>query len=212
MVAHNRVLVVDDEEGVRRSWKRFLSQRGHDVSTAPDGDSAISQLARHPADVVVSDLRMPGRDGMEVLRWIRARQPETRFVLFTGYGSPAVEKEARELGAYEYLEKPITPDHLASIIARALAAPIRPPVADATPDVEEEARVAPEAEQPLPEKAPEPAPKEEPSRAATVAVLLASPIIGAAFVLFLPILGFGMIGWLFVQKARKLLRRDEEPG
>ena len=70
MNAQKKVMFVDDEEGVRVSWNRYLSAHGFDVTTAADGANAISKLRNEEVDVVVSDLRMPGIDGIQLLEWI----------------------------------------------------------------------------------------------------------------------------------------------
>src|SRR5512140_27986 len=106
MAPKQRVMFVDDEEGVRQSWDRLLTERGFAVSTAADGARAQARLTEEPADVVVADLRMPRVDGLQLLEWLRKEQPQTRFILVTGFGSDAVEQRARELGAYGYLNKP----------------------------------------------------------------------------------------------------------
>ena len=119
MNTRNKVMFVDDEEGVRLSWNRFLSERGFDVTTVPDGDSAIHALEEAPVDVVVSDLRMPGSDGLDLLSWVKSHRPETRFILLTGYGSDSVERMARELGAFEYIIKPFNLSALIDVLHRA---------------------------------------------------------------------------------------------
>ena len=93
--ARKRVMFVDDEESVRLSWSRYLSQQGFDVTTANDGASAISMLQAEPVDVVVSDLRMPGVDGVQLLEWIHDERPGTQFILLTGFGSEDVEKKQK---------------------------------------------------------------------------------------------------------------------
>jgi len=119
MNAHKKVMFVDDEEGVRLSWNRYLSAHGFEVSTAEDGAKAISKLRKEPVDVVVSDLKMPSIDGVELLEWIHDKQPHTQFILLTGYGNDAVENRVRELGAFDYLNKPISPDTLAAVVTAA---------------------------------------------------------------------------------------------
>jgi DNA-binding NtrC family response regulator len=132
MNAHKKVMFVDDEEGVRLSWNRVLSEHGFDVTTAEDGAKAIKKLRREPVDVVVSDLRMPTTDGIELLQWIHDSQPTTQFILLTGYGNEEVERRVRELGAFEYLNKPISPDMLAAVVTAASILDLQPRV----PDVE----------------------------------------------------------------------------
>jgi CheY-like chemotaxis protein len=198
MMRKNRVMFVDDEEGVRVSWQRFLQDRGLKVSTAPDGASAIAELSRHPVDVVVSDLRMPGTDGLELLKWLHDRQPETRFILFTGYGDIQVERRARELGASDYLEKPISPDVLAHAIDVALD-PGRLhaalPVVDVKP-----VRVVPRpsVEVTATERA-------ERTPLQTVGLLVAAPFIGLAFVVFLPVIGLGALAWTVTRHIKGAL-------
>lgn len=179
---HNqRVLFVDDEEGVRLSWNRFLTERGFAVSTAEDGARAISRLQQEPVDVVVADLRMPGVDGLQLLQWMHDSTPETRFILLTGYGNEEVERRARELGAYEYLNKPISPETLSAIITAATTLNI--PLKGVT---------TAEAEQPAIEMAPASEAQADTAKSPIqmAARLVLAPVIGLAFVLFLPVIGF----------------------
>ena len=125
MERKQRVMFVDDEEGVRSSWDRLLRERGYAVSTAEDGAGAQARFEEEPADVVVADLRMPRVDGLQLLEWIRREHPETRFILGTGYGSDAVERRARELGAYDYLNKPVNPETLSAVITSAMQVDVR---------------------------------------------------------------------------------------
>jgi len=202
-----RVMFVDDEEGVRRSWDRLLSERGFDVTTVEDGERAITQLRDEAADVVVSDLRMPGVDGLQLLEWLHQSQPQTRFILLTGYGSEVVERKARELGAYEYLNKPVSPETLALVIAAAMQTAPRAPAQDAVAaGLEVEASTA--VEQPVEavvDALPSSADDEEEAESAwkTAGKLVLAPIAGLAFVIFLPVIGFGMLFWVAGQAIRK---------
>ncbi len=203
-----RVMFVDDEEGVRRSWDRLLSDRGFDVTTVEDGERAITQLRDEAADVVVSDLKMPGVDGLQLLEWLHQSQPETRFILLTGYGNDVVERKARELGAYEYLNKPVSPETLAMVIAAAMqTAPKAQPIVEATvlPKLEEEAQVAalPVEGTVLASARAEEDEEEAESAWKTAGKLALAPIAGLAFVIFLPVIGFGMFFWVVGQKIRK---------
>lgn len=110
-----RILVVDDEEVVRLSHIRTLASMHCDVEVVPDGSEALRQMEQRAADVVLLDLRMPGMDGMAVLREIKRRWPETEVVIITGYASVETAKEAVRLGAYDYLAKPVGPDDVINV-------------------------------------------------------------------------------------------------
>lgn len=105
-----KILVVDDEEVVRLSYLRALAGERCNVETVRNGTDALQMMGQHPFDVVLLDQRMPGIDGMSVLRTIKEKWPDSEVIMITGY--PAVEsaKEAVTLGAYDYLAKPIGPD------------------------------------------------------------------------------------------------------
>ena len=212
MNAHNRVMFVDDEEGVRRSWDRMLTEHGFQVTTATDGRRAVSELKEHPTDVVVADWRMPVMDGLELLEWVKEEQPETRFILLTGYGDEEVERRARELGAFEYLNKPISPEALAAIVTAAANVESAAPLAEAmgvTP-VKSKASTE-EAVETVEEQVELPVdPEAERSRLRsalqiTGGIVLA-PILGLAFVITLPLIGFFAFAWFAGQSLLRLLR------
>jgi DNA-binding NtrC family response regulator len=113
-----RVLVVDDKENMRKLLAKILAD-GYAVETAEDGARALSLVATRPFDVVVSDIRMPGADGFELLRAVKARAPDTEVVLMTGYATVADAVRAMKEGAFDYLEKPFDPDAALAVIARA---------------------------------------------------------------------------------------------
>jgi DNA-binding NtrC family response regulator len=199
-----RVMFVDDEEGVRQSWDRLLRERGFAVSTAEDGAGAQARLEEEPADVVVADLRMPRVDGLQLLEWVRREQPETRFILVTGYGSEAVEQRARELGAFDYLSKPVNPETLSAVITSAMQVDVRTLQVAAKPAIVE---VQAEVMTPTQEEV---APAPEVVRrgrlrgaAEVVGGLIMAPLMGLAFVLFLPLLGFGGLFWAVGEKIWK---------
>ncbi len=114
-----RVLVVDDKENILKLLSRILGDE-YEVATAADGGHAISLVAAQPFDVVVTDLRMPGADGFEVLRAVKARAPDTEVIMMTAYATVADAVEAMKQGAYDYLQKPFDPDEAARVVARAL--------------------------------------------------------------------------------------------
>ena len=104
------ILIVDDEEVVRHSQLRILADAECNATVAWNGIEALHAMEQHPFDVVLLDLRMPGPDGMSVLKMIKERWPESEVVIITGYPSIETAKEAVRLGAYSYLAKPVSPD------------------------------------------------------------------------------------------------------
>ena len=105
-----RILIVDDEELVRRSYARLLSGAHCNTEAALNGEDALHAMARERFDVILLDLRMPGPDGMTVLKSIKEKWPESEVVVITGYPTIETAKEAVRLGAYDYLAKPVDPD------------------------------------------------------------------------------------------------------
>jgi DNA-binding NtrC family response regulator len=104
-----KILVVDDDETVRRSYLRSLGGAFRNVEAAPDGDGALQAMEKARFDVVLLDLRMPGKDGIAVLKTMKQRWPESEVVVITGYPTIETAKEAVRLGAYDYLAKPVGP-------------------------------------------------------------------------------------------------------
>ncbi|MCL5125550.1 MAG: response regulator [Deltaproteobacteria bacterium] len=107
-----KVLMVDDEEDFVRTLDERMQIRNLDTSVALSGEEAMKKLEESPPDVLLVDLKMPGMDGMEVLRRAREAYPGVQVVMLTGHGSEADEIEARRLGVFEYLRKPIPLDQL----------------------------------------------------------------------------------------------------
>ena len=115
------VLVVDDEEGVRDFLVEVLETSGYEVRSAPDGDAALAMIAQHSFHVVVTDLRMPGTDGLQLLKRVKADSPEVEVIVLTAHGTVGTAVEAMKCGAFEYLQKPLGgPDELRITVARAL--------------------------------------------------------------------------------------------
>ncbi len=114
-----RVLIVDDKENILKLFTRILGD-AYELTTAGDGARAISLVAAQLFDVVVTDLKMPGADGFEVLRAVKARAPETEVVMMTAFATVADAVEAMKQGAYDYLQKPFDPDDASLVVARAL--------------------------------------------------------------------------------------------
>ncbi len=104
------ILIVDDEEVVRFSHLRSLVGTNCNAQVAEGGNEALRVMEQHPFDVILLDLRMPDLDGMDVLKTIKQRWPDSEVVVITGYPSIESAKEAMKLGAYNYLAKPVCPD------------------------------------------------------------------------------------------------------
>ncbi|MBN9661765.1 MAG: sigma-54-dependent Fis family transcriptional regulator [Acidobacteria bacterium] len=115
-----RILIVDDEESLRRVTQLRLQQAGYEASTAADGDEALAFLQRHPQDLVLTDLRMPGMSGLDLLKRIRQDYPEIIVIVVTAFGTIESAVEAMKHGAFDYIIKPVNADALRMILARAL--------------------------------------------------------------------------------------------
>jgi len=117
---NRRVLVVDDDESLRRVTQVQLEQRGYQAITATDGPEALAILQKSPPDLVITDLKMPGMSGLELLRRIRADYPEVLVIMLTAFGTVESAVEAMRAGAYDYITKPVNPDELDLIARRSL--------------------------------------------------------------------------------------------
>ncbi|MBK8257511.1 MAG: sigma-54-dependent Fis family transcriptional regulator [Polyangiaceae bacterium] len=117
-----RILVADDESGVREFVADALAAVGHDVSTALDGADALQQVEKAPFDVLITDLHMPRLGGMDLLQRVRTSHPHLTVIVLTAHGTIRGAVLSVKLGAFDYLEKPIeSPAVLRDLVARALA-------------------------------------------------------------------------------------------
>jgi len=114
-----RVLVVDDDPGVRYTIREILESEGLGVDEAADGEEALRRLDAGAHALVITDLRMPRLDGMALLRAIGARSPAPRVVLVTAHGSERQAVEAMKAGAFDYFRKPFEPEELLAVVRRA---------------------------------------------------------------------------------------------
>ena len=115
-----RILIADDHDALRRGLARGLSEAGHDVEEASNGNAAIERLHDGHFDVVLSDLKMGGSDGMDVLRTTRALHPSTAVILMTAFGSVNTAVEAMKIGAFDYVQKPFEIEEMEVKIEKAL--------------------------------------------------------------------------------------------
>ncbi len=115
-----RVLTVDDEQVVCESIRRVLSEEGYDVSTSTSSRGGLELLRKEHFDLLLLDIKMPEMDGIELLKAARDVSPETEVLIITGYATIETAVEAIKLGAFDYLEKPVSPPQLLVATARAL--------------------------------------------------------------------------------------------
>lgn len=176
-----KVLVVDDDRIVGQSFNRVLSEKGYDVSTALDGEEALRKVGSNGYDMVFTDIKMPGMDGLEVAKRIKEMNPWMPVVIVTGYGTEANESRAEEVGVSGFLRKPLSPEVIEWITQKTLKESMET-VASPTAAVQETAAV---------EAAP--AVEEKENVAKNVALFFAAPFIGLAYIIAFPFVGFAML-------------------
>jgi len=114
-----KILVIDDSPEIVNLFSDYLHTEGYEVDTAGDGAIGISLVERNSYDLIVTDLKMPGTDGMEVLKYIREHSPDTLCIILTGYGTVKSAVEAIKMGAFDYLTKPVKMDEILVTFQRA---------------------------------------------------------------------------------------------
>ena len=115
-----RILIADDHETLRRTLAQSLAENGHEVDEAPNGNAAIEKLHEGAYDVVVSDLRMGGSTGIDVLKTAKALHPSCAVVLMTAFGSVTTAVEAMKAGAFDYVQKPFEIEEMEVKVQKAL--------------------------------------------------------------------------------------------
>lgn len=113
------ILIVDDEQHVRESLSSWFVEDGYDVSAAPSGKEALLLLGRRHFNVVITDIKMPGMDGLELQHRIHEVDPDVAIILVTAYASVDTAVKALKEGAYDYLSKPFDPEELSRIVEKA---------------------------------------------------------------------------------------------
>ncbi len=114
------ILVIDDEDIVRTSCSRTLTPSGYEVRLAQNGQEGLKIMGEDKVDIVLTDLKMPDMDGIEVLRKIKQDWPEVEVIIITGYQTVDTAVKSIKLGAFDYIEKPFTPDALINAVSKAL--------------------------------------------------------------------------------------------
>lgn len=120
MSSRVKILIVDDDATVRRAFERILAGEHCDVVAVPGGAEALQAMDAQRFDVVLLDLRMPGLDGLSVLRTIKHDWPATEVVVITGYAALDTAKESVALGAFDYLAKPVGPQDVIKVTQEAM--------------------------------------------------------------------------------------------
>ncbi len=180
-----KILVVDDDPVVGKSFERVLSGKGYAVITARDGEEALRKLGSESYDLVFTDIKMPGMNGLEVAERVKASQPWLPVVIITGYGTEANEARAEAAGVSGFLHKPLSPEMIEGTTENALIGNAEVAAA--------EAAVAPAiAEPPVVDKA---APGVG-AKLRNIALFFAAPFVGLAYILAFPFVGMAMVAWI----------------
>jgi len=114
------ILIVDDEKNIRLTLSQSLEALGVEIDTAADGVEALAKLKGRDFELILLDIRMPGMDGMEVLRRVREIRPDIRIVMITAYGTIESAVEAMKLGAVDFLQKPFDPEEIRELVSRVM--------------------------------------------------------------------------------------------
>ena len=198
-----KVLVVDDDPVVGKSFHRVLANKGYAVVTAVDGAEALAKIAAEDYDVVYTDIRMPGMNGLEVAERIKGQRPWLPVVIVSGYATEENEARAKAAGVVAVLHKPLS------------AQMIEESARDATRRMDETAEPAAAVATLVAEAAPaptvaraEPAVERAIGPLKTVGLLLAAPLLGLAYVIFFPIVGLAtLVGTVIWHSMKALAER-----
>ena len=113
------ILVIDDEVAVNNNVRKILAKNGYEVDQATTKDEALERINARPYRLVLLDLRIPGVQGLEMLKAVVDKNPDTRVIIITGYASIETAVEAARMGAVDYLPRPFTPDEIRNATERA---------------------------------------------------------------------------------------------
>ena len=113
-----KILIVDDEENARIGLSKLLSQEGYEVSAVANGHQALDRMGQEQFSLVITDINMPEMDGLVFLRELNREYPSTDVIMITAYGGVESYLEAMNLGAFEYLNKPVKLDELKSVMKK----------------------------------------------------------------------------------------------
>jgi DNA-binding NtrC family response regulator len=119
-MSSGRILIVEDDESLRKAMHLQLEREGYEISSACTAEEATSILEKHPQNLIITDLHLPGLSGIELLKKARVDYPDTAVVVMTAFGTVQTAVEAMKAGAYDYLTKPIHPYELKTLVRRSL--------------------------------------------------------------------------------------------
>ena len=111
-----RIMIIEDDEAMRSLLEDFFEEEGFETDSASNGADALRILSKDPLDLIVTDIRMPGLTGLDILPRLRRLKPETPIIVMTAFGSEDVRRRSLERGATTYLEKPIHLSQLRTLI------------------------------------------------------------------------------------------------
>jgi CheY-like chemotaxis protein len=194
MNTKTQVLVIDDDAVVGRSFDRVLAGKGYEVSIALSGEEALKTMNEADFDVVFTDIKMPGMDGLEVAERIKARCPWTPVVVITGYGTEENEARASVLGVSGFVRKPLTPEIIESVTLKA---------------IREADVILHAAERPVKAEVIEETVEKAARRSKTglffknIGLFFAAPFIALGYIIALPFVGFYMFAKLAYEAYKK---------
>lgn len=187
-----QVLVIDDDAVVGHSFERVLTEKGYEVNTALSGEEGLRDMDTTDYDVIFTDIKMPGMDGIEVAERIKAKCPWTPVVVITGYGTEENEARASVLGVSGFVHKPLTPEMIESITLKALEN--KPGANEAVVEVETTSE---------PEVIEFKGWRKAFRIVRNILLFLAAPFIALSYIIALPVVGFYTFAKLAVEVWQK---------
>ncbi len=122
MPAKPKILIIDDENVILKSCLRILGDEKYEIDTVFSGDEGLKRINEKSYDIVITDIKMPGISGMEVLAYLRKNKPEITVIIFTGFATVENTREALKMGAFDYIPKPFTKEELQGVVDNAIKA------------------------------------------------------------------------------------------
>ncbi len=133
----SRILIIDDDDALRKSFHKLLTEEGYEIESAASGEAGLSSIRKTMPDLVIADMRLPGMNGLEIFKAVHAIEPRLPVIIMTAYGTTETAIEATKMGAFDYILKPFEIPDMLSVITQALEAGrfMRSPVdMDPSPD------------------------------------------------------------------------------